>query len=480
MNKKKILACFLSICLAAAMFTGCGNVSADGTVQNGNGANEDSDMKSQDNTAVGTDVTEEDQGGETTSGKVYFLNFKSELSAEWEEVASSFTEETGIEMKVVTAGSGTYEQTLKSELSKKEMPTLFNINGPIGYKTWKDYCMDLKDSEIYDWLVEKDMAISEGEGVYAIPYAVESYGIIYNNAIMQKYFALSDKAVEINDAKEIKDFETLKAVVEDMTAKKDLLGIEGVFGSTSFAPGEDWRWQTHLANLPIYYEYRDKGVSDLQEIEFSYSQNFKNIFDLYINNSCTEPTMVGAKNVEESMAEFAAEKVAMIQNGNWGWAMIYDLDGNKVQEENVKFLPIYTGVEGEEQQGLCTGTENYICVNSKISEADKKASLEFLSWLFSSDTGKGYCNGILGMIPPFSTFSDDERPSNPLVKEMLTYMNDENLTSISWNFTSFPSQEFKNQLGSYLLEYTQGNMEWDAVIEQAKESWKNEKSLISD
>ena len=156
------------------------------------------------------------------------------------------------------------------------MPTLFNINGPIGYQTWKDYCMDLKGSEFYDWLVEKDMAISEGEGVYAVPYAVESYGIIYNDAIMKKYFALPDKMVEINDAKEIKNFETLKAVVEDMTAKKELLGIEGVFGSTSFAPGEDWRWQTHLANLPIYYEYRDKGVSDLQEIDFSYNQNFKN------------------------------------------------------------------------------------------------------------------------------------------------------------------------------------------------------------
>ncbi|MCI9178423.1 MAG: ABC transporter substrate-binding protein [Lachnospiraceae bacterium] len=470
MIRKKLLTCCLAACLAASMLAGCGNAGSDGTAQNDGAGNAGSDTKAQDG------VTADSQGGD---GKVYFLNFKSELSSEWEETAAAFTEETGIEMKVVTAGSGTYEQTLKSELSKKEMPTLFNINGPIGYQTWKDYCMDLKGSEFYDWLVEKDMAISEGEGVYAVPYAVESYGIIYNDAIMKKYFALPDKMVEINDAKEIKNFETLKAVVEDMTAKKELLGIEGVFGSTSFAPGEDWRWQTHLANLPIYYEYRDKGVSDLQEIDFSYNQNFKNIFDLYINNSCTEPTMVGAKNVEESMAEFAAEKVAMIQNGNWGWAMIYDLDGNKVQEENVKFLPIYTGIEGEEQQGLCTGTENYICVNSKISAADQKASLEFLSWLFGSDTGKSYCNGILGMIPPFSTFSEEERPDNPLVKEMLTYMNDESLTSISWNFTSFPSQEFKNQFGSYLLEYTQGNMEWDAVVEQTKDTWKNEKSLIS-
>ena len=293
---------------------------------------------------------------DTDKGSVYFLNFKSELSSEWEEVAGTFTKETGIDMKVVTAGSGTYEQTLKSELSKKEMPTLFNVNGPIGYQTWKDYCADLKDSKLYEWLTDKDMAITDGDGVYGIPYAVEGYGIIYNDAIMKKYFALPDKAVDISDTKEIKNFDTLKTVVEDMTKHKDDLGIQGVFGSTSFAPGEDWRWQTHLMNIPVYYEYEADGVDNLDEIKFTYNKNFKNIFDLYLNNSCTEPSMVGSKNVEESMAEFATGNVAMIQNGNWGWAMIYDLDGNVVKKEDIKFLPIYTGVEGEEKQGLCVVT----------------------------------------------------------------------------------------------------------------------------
>ncbi len=202
MKRKRILATILTICMASALVAGCGS--------KGEGGASDSEK-----------------------GQVYFLNFKSELSAEWEEVASTFTEETGIDMKVVTAGSGTYEQTLKSELSKKEMPTIFNVNGPIGYQTWKDYCSDLKDTQIYEWLTDKDMAISNGEGVYGIPYAVEGYGIIYNDAIMQKYFALPDKAVDLTDAKEIKNFDTLKAVVEDMTKHKEELGIEGVFGSTS-------------------------------------------------------------------------------------------------------------------------------------------------------------------------------------------------------------------------------------------------------
>ena len=85
-----------------------------------------------------------------------------------------------------------------------------------------------------------------------------------------------------------------------MQAKKAELGIEGVFAATSLAPGEDWRWQTHLANYPVYYEYRDAKVDDLDEIKLTYSDNYKKIFDLYLNNSTIKPTEASAKTVTDS------------------------------------------------------------------------------------------------------------------------------------------------------------------------------------
>src|SRR5690606_23257512 len=102
---------------------------------------------------------------------------------------------------------------------------------------------------------DPSLAVTKDDGVYGIPYVVEGYGIIYNDAIMQKYFALTDRATTVTSMDEVNNFETLKAVVEDMTAKKDELGIAGVFASTSLAAGEQWRWQTHLANFPLYYEF---------------------------------------------------------------------------------------------------------------------------------------------------------------------------------------------------------------------------------
>jgi raffinose/stachyose/melibiose transport system substrate-binding protein len=189
--------------------------------------------------------------------EIYFLNFKPEIAPVYDKIAKDYEAATGVKVKVVTAAAGTYETTLKSEMAKSDAPTIFQINGPVGYQSWSDYTADLKNTKLYSYLSDKSLAVSNGDGVYGIPYVVEGYGIIYNESIMKKYFALPDKAVTINSAAEIKNFDTLKKVVEDMSKHKAQLGIKGVFASTSLKSGEQWRWQTHLANIPFYYEFKD-------------------------------------------------------------------------------------------------------------------------------------------------------------------------------------------------------------------------------
>ena len=370
-----------------------------------------------------------------------------------------------------------FRSTLKAELAKKDYPTMFQINGPIEYSEWKNYCMDLSDTKLYSWLLDKSMAVTgdDGKGVYGIPYVVEGYGIIYNNAIMEKYFALSDKSSQIKSMDEINNFAALKEVAEDMQAHKSELGIEGVFGSTSLAPGESWRWHTHLMNIPVTYELQKKNVSDLDTLDFTYSDEFKNVFDLYINNSCTAISDLKNKTVEDSMTEFAQGKVAMIQNGNWGWTQIESADGNVVNEEDAKYMPIYTGMEGEESQGLCIGTENYICINSQATDEEKQASIDFLEWLYSSKEGKKFVTEKFGFIPPFNTFKESEYPSNPLAVEVIKYMNDSSKKSVTWNFVTFPDQKFKDNMGSDLISYTEGEMDWNTLVDTVKSDWTKQK-----
>lgn len=439
MRMKKVLTFLMAVTMAVSCLSGCG-----------------------------TDKNEQ--------ASVYYLNFKPEAADTWEEIAQAYTAETGIPVKILTAASGNYEQTLKAEIAKRDMPTLFQINGPVGYANWKNYCMDLSDTKLYSWLLDKDLAVSDGDGIYGIPYVVEGYGIIYNEKIMDKYFSSSAKTTTYASMREVNSFDKFKEVVEDMTAIKNVLGIEGVFASTSFSAGEDWRWQTHLANLPVYYEFEEKGISDSDRIDFTYGENYQNIFDLYINNSVTDRGSLASKTVNDSMEEFALGKCAMVQNGNWAWSQISTVEGNVVGAEDVKFFPIYTGVEGEENQGLCIGTENYICVNSMASKEDREAAIDFLEWVYSSETGKDYVTNKLGFISPFSTFSAEESPTDPLAKEVLSYMNDSEKYSVSWNFVAFPNQAFKDNFGTQLLSYCKGEIDFQSVSQYVKEGWASEKA----
>lgn len=421
--------------------------------------------------------------GEKNTTQVYFLNFKPESAPVYEELADKYEAETGVKVKVVTAAANTYEQTLKSEIAKSNPPTIFQVNGPIGYDTWDDYCLNIKDSKLYEFLSDKSLAIHDDGGVYAIPYVVEGYGIIYNNAIMKRYFALPDKKTNFHNMSEIKSFSDLKKVVEDMTANKSKLSIEGVFASTSLSAGEDWRWQTHLLNVPIYYEISQKNkegdptlaLLDADEITLKYSDNYKNLFDLYLNNSITPKNLLGSKSVADSMAEFALGKVAMVQNGNWSWSQISGVKGNTVTAEDIKMLPIYIGIDGEEKQGVCIGTENYLAINKNASAEQQKASLAFLEWLFSSEVGKKYVTEKLGFITPFNTFTENETPADPLAREITRYIKDENLKTIPWVFNAFPGEAFKKSVGDALLDYAQDKKEWDKVKNDIVKAWKNER-----
>ena len=392
---------------------------------------------------------------EEAKGSVYYLNFKPEQATQWEDLAKIYTEQTGVEVNVLTAASGTYESTLKSEMAKDEVPTLFQVNGPVGLATWKDYCLDLKDSDVYSHLKSDDFALKDGDSVYGLAYVIETYGIIYNKALLADYCAL-DGAV-IKDASEITSFDTLKAVADDIQARKDELGVEGAFTSAGMDSSSDWRFKTHLANLPIYYEYKADDISSTDAIKGTYLDNYKAIWDLYITDATCEPTMLASMTGEDAASEFALGEAVFYQNGTWAYG---DITGNEVADEDLGMLPIYIGAEGEENQGLCTGSENYWCVNSKAPEEDIQATLDFLNWVVTSDEGRNSLAKEMGFTTPFDTFTEEYVADNPLLDAANAYI-DAGKTSVAWCFTTMPSENWTNGVDGWATEYAATAAEYD-------------------
>ena len=390
------------------------------------------------------------------TGSIYYLNFKPEVAEKWEALAAAYTAETGVEMTVVTAASGTYEDTLKSEIAKTEAPTLFQVNGPVGLNTWKDYCYDMSGSDFYGELTSDAFALKDGDAVLGIAYLTESYGLITNTALLEKAGYTVD---------DITNFETLKAVAEDITARKDELGFSA-FTSAGMDSSSDWRFKTHLANMPIYYEYLADGITSTDAIKGTYLDNYKAIWDLYINNATCEPTTLAAKTGSDAEAEFQLEEAVFFQNGDWEYGAISEY----IPDENLTMLPIYIGVEGEENQGLCTGTENFLCVNAQASEADIQATLDFLYWLVTSETGTTTLADTMGFDIPFKA----AKPSTNYFKQVAAESVASGKTPVTWNFTTMPSETWKNGVGAALTDYAQGTGEWDAVVTAFVDGWATE------
>lgn len=392
-------------------------------------------------------------------GKVYYLNFKPEADEAWQNLAKAYTEETGTEVTVVTAASGQYETTLQSEMAKSDAPTLFQVNGPVGLKNWKDYCYDLKDSEIYSQLTSDAYALKDGESVPGIAYVIESYGLIVNKTLLEKAgYTLDD----------IKSYDQLKTVADDIQSKKDELGIKGAFTSAGMDASSDWRFKTHLANLPIYYEYKDEGVDDAAELKGTYLENYKNLFDLYITDSTCDPAELSAKTADDSRNEFVNSEAVFYQNGSWEYAEL----AKTFSDEELAMIPIYFGVD-DENQGLATGTENYWCVNRNASEEDIQATLDFMNWCVTSETGTKSMAEDMGFTIPFKTAV---APTNVFVKQDLENT-EAGLTPVSWNFTTMPSEEWKNGVGTALTAYAAETGSWDDVVSAFVDNWAMEKAL---
>lgn len=396
--------------------------------------------------------------GDAATGSVYYLNFKPEAEEAWQALAKTYTDQTGVPVKVVTAASGEYETMLVSEMDKDGAPTLFQCNEG-GVATWGDFCYDLSDSAVYNELASKDYALKNADGeVISIAYCLETYGIIVNKALLEQAGHSLD---------EITDFDSLKAVADDIHARAGELGFDA-FTSAGLDGSSSWRFSGHLANMPLFYEFRDDGVSSKPAtIKGTYLDNYKKVWDLYITDSATTGAALLTATGDQAEAEFGEGKAVFYQNGTWEYSNLTAADKFAMNPDDLTMIPIYCGVEGEEKAGLCTGTENYWSVNKNAKEEDIKATLDFLYWVVTSEEGTTMMAEQFGACP----FNSSKAPSNPFSALANEYVAN-GCYPVTWAFNYTPAvNDWRAAVVDALSKYTAGNGSWDDVKTAFVEGW---------
>ena len=421
--RKKLLSVALCATMVAGLLAGCGSSS------------------------------KSDKASSDSKGSVYWLNFKPEADEALQGIAKTYEKENGVKVKVVTAASGNYNSTLTSEMGKSAAPTLFVVGNQAAVKTWDDYCIDLKDTDVYKELSTDAFNLKDENGkVASMGYCYESYGIIVNKKLLKK------AGYEITD---IKDFASLKSVAEDIHKRADKLGFDA-FTSSGMDDASSWRFTGHLANMSLFYEGRDDGWKEAPaEIKGTYLDNFKNVWDLYINNSKYDKKTL-ATGGYDAEAEFKKGEAVFYQNGTWE----YDALKKSISDDDMQMIPIYCGVEGEEKAGLCSGTENCWAVNAKASKADQKATLEFMKWLVTSKEGAKVMAEQFGAIP-YKKAADS---GNVFLKNANDLLEAGNY-NVDWSFNYTPNvDEWRASLVAAMNKYDAGGS-WDDVKTAFVQGW---------
>ena len=441
MKAKRILALLLAAMMVLAL-AACGN----------------SGDKKQDATEAGKTDTKTAEGG-----SVYWLNFKPELDETLQDLAKKYTEAKGVEVKVVTAASGTYSTTLTAEMDKTEAPTLFVIGNQQGVKDWGDFALDLKDTAIAKELNTDAYNLYDENGkLVSIGYCYECYGIIVNPTLIEKAGHTMD---------EIKNFAGLKAVAEDIHSKAGELGFDA-FSSSDMDDSSSWRFTGHLANLEYYYEEKEAGgwTECPASLTGKYMENYKNLYDLIINNSLTAPTDL-ATGGHDAEAEFKEGKAAFFVNGSWEYAAVSEA------VPNATMIPYYCGVEGEEKAGLNCGTENCWAVNANASAADQQATIDFMVWLVSDPEASATMVGQLGIMP----YKNAAASTNGFLNDAAKYTAD-GCYVMDWATNYQPNvDEYRKDLVSALNAYNanQTDANWDLVKTAFVDGWAKQYQTVN-
>lgn len=447
---KKIIAILLACLMVVGVFAGCGNGStSSGTTSSTPASNTGTEGN---NSTANTGAT----------GKVYYLNAKPEADEAWQALAKQYTSETGVEVKVVTAASGTYGDTLTAEMAKSAPPTMFHCGNEQDLINWGDYCLDLTGTDILNEMSTEEFNLVSDGVVKSIGFCYEAFGIIVNKALLEQAGHSID---------EIKDFASLKAVAEDIHGRAAELGFDA-FASAGLDSSSSWRFSGHLANMPLFYEFRDDNVtSQPATITGAYLDNYKNIWDLYINNSSAEPTSLTSATGDMSQAEFGTGKAVFWQQGTWEYA---NITGEKygMDPANLEMIPIYCGVDGEEKAGLCCGTEQRWAVNSKAPEEDQKATLDFMKWVVTSEAGTTMMAEQFGPCP----FKSAKEPENVFFQNADDHIANGDYV-VTWVFNYTPNVDswrasVVSALAAYSADQTDAN--WDAVKTAFVDGWANE------
>jgi raffinose/stachyose/melibiose transport system substrate-binding protein len=373
------------------------------------------------------------------SGKsIKVFQFKVEIADAFNKMAQQYEKETGVHVEVETHGGGEdYGALLKAEFASGSEPEIYNNGGYTALKPYMDRAVDLSGEPwVKDVLDTAKLPTTVNGKLYGMPMNTEGYGLIYNKDLFAK--------AGITDAPK-----TL-AQLTDAVKKLQAAGI------TPFETTNEW-WSLgiHLANVAFGNQPDPaKFIEDLKAGKTTIKDNkqfqdWVNLVDLIFNNSQKNKLTT---DYATQVAEFAAGKAAMLQQGNWVQG---DID--KVNAKlNLGVLPLpINDTEGK----VFVGVPNNWIVNSKSKNPDE--AKKFLNWMVSSETGKTFLTKEFKFMPAEKNIPATAEQIGPIAAAIQPQAT----TALGWHWDRFADGTTQG-FGAAMQEYQGSKINKTQLLEK--------------
>jgi raffinose/stachyose/melibiose transport system substrate-binding protein len=407
--------------------------------------------------------SDDDKGKDKASGDqitIDIFQFKVEIKDQFEDLVKVYEDENpGVKINVKTVGGGNdYGASLKTSFSSGEEPDIFNVGGPSSVEEYREYLADVSDTKAVEQAIEGTLTgVQDGDEILGLPYNQEGYGLIYNKAIFEKAGLSAD---------DIKTYADLEEAVKLLDSKKDELGIDAVF---ALAGKEKWVLGDHISNMFFASDFNDDITEayNSETIAFNKGDELKRYLDLQNSHSVQPVLSLDYSQQVEQL--FSLEKVAMIQQGNWVYNSVYDMDP-ELAENGIGILPV--PVEGFEGK-MPVGVPQYWAVNGKSDEKVVQASKDFLDWVYTSETGKTAVLEDFKFIPAYKGY-DSSKIADPLSQTIYEYAEAGN-TLEGWVYQGAPTGWTQESLGVNIQKYLSGDLKWEDALSGARDKWEAER-----
>jgi raffinose/stachyose/melibiose transport system substrate-binding protein len=442
-----------------ALFVGCGK---------------DEEATDSKDTGSTTTETKKDDAKETEEKEemaeeveVNIFQFKVEIVDALENAIEQYKEVApNVTINLSTVGGGDdYGAALRAQVQSGNEPTIFNVGGPQDVQDWMPKLASMTDAPWADKVLDgvASGVTVDGE-VYGLPYNIEGYGLAYNKAIFEAA-GIDASTITSYDAME-SAFATLKEKIDAGDLADEFPLLEAV---VSYAAKETWVTGLHSSNMVFSNEFPGSiETFNAKSIEFKNAEGFKAYLDLmamYSKHADDTQALVGVDYATQVDEGIALERVAVIQQGNWIYGGVKNVD--EVVADNLGFLPL--PFKGVQEDSIAVGVPMYWSVNKDDSEGAQKAAMDFLNWLYTSDPGKEIVVNEMFFIPPLKGY-DNVQPADPLAQDILAYANDGK--TMPWVFMGYPTDWGMGVLGDAIQKYYSEMITFDEVVETVKASWE--------